>query len=131
MSDHHWNLQKAVHGALTAASVAGGRVYDDVPADPIFPYVQIGAALPIVDGVLPGDDGIAEILTLHVWSRHRGQKEVKQIASAIYDTLHQTALTVTGRASAIAWLRRLGPIMLDPDGLTRHGVVEVEIVHRS
>ena len=130
MTDHHWNLQQAVYAVLTEAGVADGRVYDDVPAKPAFPYVQIGETQPIPDDVSPDDEGFVETITLHVWSRKRGQKEIKQILSAIYDALHQVALTVTGRASALAWVRHMR-IIRDPDGITRHGILDVEIIHRN
>ena len=130
MTDHHWNLQKAVYTALTGAGVAGGRVYDDAPANPTFPYVQIGETQPIPDDVSPGDEGSVETITLHVWSRERGQKETKQIFSAIYDALHQKSLAVTGRASALAWIRNSRSIR-DPDGITRHGILDVEFIHRN
>lgn len=130
MSDHHLNLQIAVYDALTGASVAGGRVYDDVPDNATHPYVEIGPAQAIPDDVSPGDGGMAETIDLHVWSRHQGQKEIKQVISDIYDALHGASLTVTGRASALAWVRTVRTI-LDPDGKTRHGIVSVEVIHRS
>jgi hypothetical protein len=130
MTSHHWNLQAAIYAALTGANVSGGRVYDDVPESPTFPYVQIGEDQAIPDDVSPGDLGVVETISLHTWSRHRGQKEIKDIVSEITDTLHGVSLNVTGRASALVWVR-ITRIILDPDGLTRHGITDIEIIHRS
>jgi hypothetical protein len=35
-----------------------------------------------------------------------------------------------GRPSALAWVRTVR-VITDPDGKTRHGIVSVEIIHRS
>ena len=144
MSDASWELQKAIVAALTEdspASIAGGRIYDRIPdaasqtplPDSAFPYVQIGEADAIPDDVSTSaggqDDGEAETITIHAWSRYAGQKEVKQIMQQIKDRLHGQSLTVTGRASALVHVRSRRAF-LDPDGKTRHGVVAVEVIHR-
>lgn len=131
MSDFSFAVQAAVFAALTAASpaIASGRIYDDPPPDAAFPYVEIGEGQTIPDDA-SGDGGVAETIDLHVWSTYRGQKEAKEIAARIYDTLHGVALTVPGRASALAWVRTRR-IFRDPDGVTRHAVVSVEVIHRS
>lgn len=145
MSDASWELQKAILAELTNDSpsvIASGRVYDRVPdtasgataPDSAFPYVQIGEMDSIPDDVSASstvqDDGEVETITLHVWSRYQGQKEVKQIMQQIKDALHGVSLTVTGRASAQAYVRSRRNF-LDPDGRTRHGVVSVEVIHRN
>lgn len=129
MTDAIWNAQTAVYAALTGASVASGRVYDHVPQDVTFPYVEIGesSAQPD-DAVLV--EGTDELLMIHVWSRYRGQKECKEIMDAIHTVLHHQDLTVIGRTHAhtsIAGTRSF----LDPDGLTRHGVIQVRILSHT
>lgn len=128
-------LQTALYSALTVANVASGRIYDRPPQSVTFPYVEIGESQAIPDDVStttaePGDDGVAETLDLHVWSREAGQKEAKDIAAAIKFALHGQSLAVDGRASALAWVRSIR-MLRDPDGKTTHGVVTVEIVHRN
>jgi hypothetical protein len=142
VSEASWNTQKAVYAALTGASIAGGRVYDDVPdaataadaPDSEFPYVQIGEMDATADDVSTSaggrDDGDVETITLHVWSRETGQREVKNVMQAIKDLLHDQALVVEGRASALCFVRARRSFM-DPDGRTRHGVITVEVVHRN
>lgn len=144
MTDSSWELQKALLSALTENSpetIASGRVYDRVPdaasgataPDSAFPFVQIGEmdALPDdVDGASGRDDGEMESITLHIWSRYQGQKEVKQIMQQIKNRLHDQALTVTGRSSALCFVRSRRSF-LDPDGKTRHGVMSIEVIHRS
>lgn len=128
MTDYHWALQTALFSAISG--VAGGRVYDAPPQEVSFPHVVIDGGQSIPDDTSGGDDGMSEFFDLHVWSRYRGWKEAKQIVSAIYDALHGTSLTVTGRTSALAWVRTTRPLR-DPDGISRQIVVTIEIIHRT
>jgi hypothetical protein len=144
MSDASWNLQVAIYSLLKNAnpSITGGRIYDDVPEaaekadapDTEFPYVAVGELDVIPDDVDASngsrDDGVMETLTLHVWSRYHGQKEVKQIMQQIKNLLHDTKITVTDRSSALAEVTMMRSF-IDQDGKTRHGVVTVEVTHRS
>jgi len=132
MSDHSWNLQQTIYTLLTgeSPSIAGDRIYDDVPQNVTFPYVEIGDGQVIPDDTSSADEGFSEFIDLHVWSRYRGKKEIKQIFGQIHAALHGVALSVTGRASALSWVRNVRQF-LDPDGVTRHGVVTVEVIHRS
>lgn len=144
MSDASWELQVAILAALkgdSPPSIASGRIYDRVPdaasgataPDSAFPYVQIGEmdSLPDdVDAASGRDDGEMETLTLHIWSRYQGQKEVKQIMQQIKDVLHNVPLSVSGRSSALCWVRSRRSF-LDPDGKTRHGVMSIEVTHRN
>ena len=136
MTDSSFALQTAVYAALTTPALAEvSKVVDHPITDPQasdFPFVQIGDEDYQPDDTDDGggDGGVGEFITVHVWSRYRGKKQAKAICSEIYDRLHGASLTVTGRASALCWVRsRL--ILNDPDGLTRHGVVNIEIIHRS
>ncbi len=130
MTDHPFNLQTAIKSALVDADVAGGRIYDQVPQDVTFPYVEFGDKHSLPDDLSGDDQGRREHTKLDVWSRYRGRKEVLQIISAIEDALHGTDLTVTGRASALTWVIDFR-VIRDPDGLTVHGVIDLLTIHRS
>jgi hypothetical protein len=142
-SDYAFALQQAIYTKLkTDNAVAGGRVYDDAPSDAdriqqsgaAFPYVEIGESQSIPDDVSgateSGDEGISEFVDLHIWSRKAGMKEAKDIGTMIHVLLHEVSLVVAGRASANAYVRNKR-FFRDPDGKTRHGVVTVEVIHRS
>lgn len=120
-------VQTAVYDALIAASVAGGRVHDDVPQDVAFPYVAIDASQVIADDVTCAD-GSDEFVDLHIWSRYRGWKEVKEIADAIHGALHAVSLTAAGRTTTHAFVQSFRTLR-DPDGVTRHGVITLRISH--
>ncbi len=136
MTDFAGEVQTAVYDALTAASptIAGGRVYDDVPDKPDYPFIEISDGQLLTDDTTgaaeDGDRGIQEFIDIHVWSRYRGKKEIYDLNAEIYDALHLKSLTVTGRASALSWVRTTRNLR-DNDGITRHSVITVEIIHRS
>jgi hypothetical protein len=130
MSDYVLAVMESIYSALTSASpqITGGRVYDHVPQDVTFPYVAIGTPDSVPDDTRT-DSGIRTAFDLHVYSQYRGQEEALQVMSQIYDVFHGVSLSVTGRTSGLAWVTGQR-VLKDPDGLTTHGVVTVEITHR-
>ncbi len=121
MSAASWPLQKALFTALTEA-LAPVPVLDDVPQGQAFPYVVIGEDT-VTDWPMLGDDEAEEIaVTIHVWSRYAGRKEAKELMGTIKAALHQQTLTVDGQQ--LVTLRfAFETLFMDPDGLTRHGVI--------
>lgn len=124
-----WPLQQAVYdrlagdAGLTALLAEGAAsLFDHVPQASAFPYVVIGEA-----SATPGEiaskteAGLAQTLTLHVWSRDRGFGETKRILAALAATLEDAPLGVAGHA-LVALRFEFAATFLDPDGLTRHGV---------
>lgn len=122
-------LQRAVYLALTAdqrISELVTGVYDAVPQDTAFPYITTAS-----DNIdqWDADDmrGFEATLEIHVWSRHRGQGEVKRIQQAIYNALHNVALTVI-RHNTVLCQWETAQQFVDPDGLTRHGVQSFRVI---
>jgi hypothetical protein len=91
-----WALQEAVYAALiadhTLANLCSGRVFDAVPGGTAFPYVVIGEAEE-QDG---GRPVIEHTLSLHLWSRGNGTREIKQLASAVRGCLDGARLVLDG-----------------------------------
>jgi hypothetical protein len=112
-------LQKAVFDTLTAYP-GMPAVYDDVPVNAPAPYVVVGE-----DTHIPFDTddslGAESTLTIHVWSRYRGKKEAKDIQALVYAALTRQSLPVEGH-DLITIEFEYSEVLLDPDGLTRHGV---------
>lgn len=133
MSIFAFDCRKAVYTALLG--LVGGRIYADPPQSVVFPWIEIGDRQIIPDdtsswSVLGGSDaGVSDFFDLHVWGRN-GRKEVEDLFGEMHSRLHGVALAVTGRVSALSWVRNIRDLR-DPDGITIHGVVTVEIIHRS
>lgn len=135
MSASLFACQKAVRLALTG--LCGDRIYDGPPQTVDFPWIEIGDRQIIPDdttswSVAGGSDaGVSDFFDLHVWSRaYAGKKEVEDIVDDVHSRLHEASLAVVGRASALAWVRSVR-ILRDPDGITNHGLISLEVVHRS
>lgn len=131
MSNAGWLLQKALYSALLADSelialLGGNHVYDDVPQGAPFPYVTIGESS-VSDWSTGSDDGYEHILTLHVWSRAKGRKQVYDIVNCIRQVLDQSPLTVTGH-HLVNMRFELSEARRESDGETYHGIVRYRAV---
>lgn len=124
-----WALQQAVYTRLTGygdLTALIDAVYDHVPQNPTFPYVQIGD-----ETAVPFDThdsiGSEATITIHSWSRYRGKKETKQIQREIYNALHRHALSVSG-VTTVDCQWEFADSFIDDDGLTRHGVQRFRVI---
>lgn len=127
MSDASFELQVAIVALLKndpkLTALIGGRVYDHVPRDPTtnkvtatFPYVSLGP-----DQELPEAADCVRatefVLQLDAWSREPGFPEVKKVARAVEDALHDVELPLPG--NAMVYFEYDGRrVFRDPDGLT-------------
>jgi hypothetical protein len=128
-------LQKAIYDVLSNDYALGQLVtgvYDSVPqaadagSDLPFPFVTIGDDTAI-DWDTDTSVGKEATLTIHSWSRYRGRSEVKQIQGAIYEALHLSNLSVVGYTTVLC-LSEFSESLVDPDGLTRHGVQRFRVI---
>ncbi|MEO1042132.1 MAG: DUF3168 domain-containing protein [Pseudomonadota bacterium] len=101
-SDAAWSLQTALYTALTSdtdlQSILGvpARVYDSIPSDTIFPFVQIGAGQLFPYGGIDG--GFEHMIRITAFSRWGGRQECKAIADAVRAVLHNGSLTLEGHS---------------------------------
>lgn len=92
-------IQDAVYGVLSGDATLGALisgVFDEVPEGTPYPYVTLGEALEQPDNA-HDRFGRQSVLTLHVWSLHRGFSEANAIASRVVALLDHNPLTVVGR----------------------------------
>jgi hypothetical protein len=128
-------LQDAVHAALAGSAETQAlignpvRLYDHVPEDAAFPYVELGEVnARRFDS--QSRSGLDCTLTLNVWSRYRGRREVKQILDATYGALHDGALSIAGNAHVLTSFQS-AETRRDADGLTYHGVARYRVIVQS
>lgn len=131
MTSAAWELQSSIYQALASngqlASLLGGaKIFDDVPRGTPFPYVTIGQSV-VRDWSTGSDEGDEHILTVHVWSRAKGRKEVQAIMQAIKAALHDGAVTVSGHR-LINLRQELSDARRESDGETYHGLVRYRAV---
>ncbi len=126
-----WALQRGIYQALANSpdlvSLLGGvRVYDDAPQSASFPFVTLGQSA-IRDWSTGTEDGAEHSLTLHVWSRSGGKREMLEIVEAIRAALHGQQLALEDH-HLVNLRHEYSEARLDPDGDTFHGVVRYRAV---
>lgn len=108
------------------------NVYDHVPddavsfADPKQAYVSFGP-LDIVDDYAQCIDGETHTVQIDVWSRQVGFINAKNIVDRIKRVLARAHLSLTSNALLETNIT-LARIFRDPDGVTSHGVLTVELM---
>lgn len=119
-------FQKAIYNQLTAANVAGGRIYDRVPAKATFPYVTISDEQVVDYGDGCAEDMVEVFVDIHTWSRAVGKVETKALGAAVRAALKPAPL-IEGFAVILHEFQS-ARAFLDPDGLTTHGVLTFRYV---
>lgn len=119
-------LTGAVVARLKEQGVAGGRVYDTVPAEQAFPYVSIGNSFEFRDDA-ECIDGVEVDFRLDVWSRAPGFPEALRVAEDVRAALHRADLSLEDNALVLIEHLRTDKLR-DPDGLTSHAVVEFRAI---
>ena len=121
-----WALQRGVYqalaGSLDLITLLGGvRVYEHAPQSAPYPFITLGQSV-IRDWSTGTEDSAEHNLTLHVWSRTGGKKQVLEIIEAIKDVLHDQPLPLPDH-HLINLRHEFSEARLDPDGDTFHGVL--------
>ena len=126
-----WALQRGVYralaGSLDLTTLLGGvRVYDDAPQAAPYPFITLGQSV-IRDWSTGTENGAEHNLTLHVWSRSGGKKQVQQILEVIRAVLHDQPLLLADH-HLVNLRQEFSEARLDPDGDTFHGIVRYRAV---
>ena len=126
-----WSIQRGVYRALAGSidltTLLGGiRVDVDAPQAAPYPFITLGQSV-VRDWSTGTEDGAEHDLTLHVWSRSDGKKQVHQIIDVIRTVLHDQPLTLADH-NLVNLRHELSEARLDPDGDTFHGIVRYRAV---
>lgn len=130
MGYHSFDLQSAVFSLLSGDSsldtlIGDGRIYDSVaPQDSAYPYVIIGMQTTTDIGT-KNLDGNLYNLNIEVWSQYRGQKQIKEVMERIYNLVNNVSISVSGADSVMSYVSSTAT-MTEVDGVTRHGIVNVD-----
>ena len=106
-------------------SVTGREVYDDLPQNASMPYVVAGEieGREWSDKFQPGQEVTSSI---HVWSNYPGRKEAGEIIDEILSALSSSPLNLEGGFGAVVSTLELSEIIVDIDGVTRHGILKIK-----
>ena len=126
MISHSLEVQGEVITRLKAfpalAALVNGRIYDQPSEVPTFPYVSWGPDQSVEQDA---DCLISFEMSIQIdaWSRAVGYPEVKEIAEAVREALHDYELPLVENA-LVSLQHRQTRNLRDPDGLTSHAVIE-------
>ena len=126
-----WALQRGVYQALTGsphltALLGGARIYDDAPQSAPYPFITLGQSV-MRDWSTGTEDGAEHELTLHVWSRAGGKKQVQEIMESVKAVLHDKPLLLEDHY-LINLRYGFSEARLDSDGDNFHGIVRYRAV---
>lgn len=125
MASASWALQTALFAKLTSdvavtALLGGERMYDDVPVRAEFPYITFGQSSDR-DWSTATEAGTEHTVTLHIWSRAHGRKQVDDVIEAARAALHDSALTLSGHR-LVNLRHEFSDVRREGDGETFHGI---------
>lgn len=130
MASFSWPVQQSLFNRLKTdtalTALATGGIHDGAPQGTPYPYVVIGETTEVPDDA-HARYGSQDTITLHIWSRYAGQKEIKQIAARIHELVHHQTWPVNGAVMVNAQVEMLETLR-DPDGFSRHGVLRVRVL---
>lgn len=131
MTSPAWELQKAVYGALAEdadllALLGGARVYDEVPRGAAFPYVTFGPSA-VRDWSTGTETASEHALTLRVWSKAGGGRQVHLVIEAIRAALHEASLTLAGHR-LVSLRHETSDAGRESDGETYYGIARFRAV---
>lgn len=81
-----WLFDNLSRQAKISALIGKDKVFDHVPTQTSFPYITLGHSL-IYDWSTSSDHGEEHFLTIHIWAKGTGRKQVLEIISAVSDAL--------------------------------------------
>lgn len=124
-------VQDAVLAVLKAdaelmALVQG--VFDWVKEKQPYPYVVLGESIETPDNT-HDSHGSNTVLTLHVWSQHRGYHQARTIASRLRSLLEHRTLTIAGhRHVATYFVSQQALTDPEPPGDIRHVPISFRVL---
>ncbi|MBC8048821.1 MAG: DUF3168 domain-containing protein [Chitinophagales bacterium] len=131
MSSAGFALQSGIFQGLTgnAAVVAllgGQRVYDDAPQPVTFPFITINPTT-ARDWSTGTEPGLEHLITIHIWSRYAGRRQIYDVSDAIRDALDGAALILDGHR-LINLRHQYSDLRRDDDGETYHAALRFRAV---
>ena len=128
--DSSWDVQSGVFTALCAnqnltSLLADGvnSICDHVAQGSAFPYIVLGES----DNAELAGNALEHNSSINIYSKSAGMNEVKQIMSAIYETLHNKDFTIPNNRLVLCLIQN-SSARVAGDGKTRLGLQSFKII---
>lgn len=126
-----WALQRAVYAALIGdaeltALLGGSHVYDHIPRSMEFPYIAF-AQTTERDWSTGDAEASEHTLTLHIWSKAAGRREIQAIMAAARARLHDRTLVLAGYR-LVNMRHEFSDVRRETDGETLRGLMRLRAV---
>lgn len=108
------------------SAAVGGRIYDNVPHETPYPYVEIGDLDSECEPTHTNERQAGQ-LEIHVWSNYKGTKEANQIIDLINKVLDNVDLDLDC-FTTIEFRCSLAKASKDPDGTTIKGLIRYDFI---
>jgi len=133
-TDASIELQKLLFDTLkgdTAVMALAEDVYDAVPPDPFDPWGAKKAYISFGPEDAYNEDAECQTNSVHTvqidcWSRQVGSVHCKRMVDAVYAVLHDNSSLALSQNALQQIQVVLRQVLRDPDGLTTHGVLQVQ-----
>lgn len=135
MSDPLRALQKGVldylkgQASLSVWLGAPVRVYDEVPHEPVYPYLRLGRVEARPIGGIEAE-ATEQVLTLTAVSRFAGTEEARAIAAELRQLLDQASLTLEGQHVVSVRVTYVD-VFRSSDRYSIHGLVRLRVVSEA
>jgi len=113
--------QVLLDNSLLLEALGGPRIYDRAPEAAAFPYIAF-ANLSTRDGSTASETGYECRITLNIWSRHAGKREVFTILRLLRLSLEGQNLALAGHA-LVSLSEEFAEVGQDSDRLTYRGTI--------
>ena len=133
-ADSQWAVQNAITTALVGdttltSKLASGAssIFEAVPASPTYDLIVVGKSEAERDDTM-GEDGMSQTVYIETYSDSSSMQAPKEIMAAIYDVLHDAALSVSGHTLVLLQFTE-SIIEIDENDTTRRkGVQQFKVI---
>jgi len=117
---------KAVYVALDATTGLTGIISESLSNENPFPkiWIEDGGA---DDWSNKDDNGLEAFVNLHVGSQKEGTKEIRGLMDKCHSALHNVDLVLANGQSVLCQFLR-HDVVIDSDGITRHGIMRFKLL---
>jgi hypothetical protein len=127
-----WELQEKLYSLLEnnpALRAEGVQVYDKVPKQSKLPFVAFGDE-EITPANTKVSTGESNTVTLHIWSKYNGRKQVKKIMDIIAAAVYAMPLTLPSGARITLLNLDAANIIEEEQESLYHGIMRFSFIIR-